>query len=543
MHGAGAVCMIRETERAGKRRALLSSGQGAPGAAPDTLSLNAAGDMMTIRKSLIVSHIVVCILPFLMTFFVLASAFGGLYLYAASGNHVIAESGFQFNVMTQILRTAVFHSLRHHESLSRYAWVMEITDPVATYVAVEREGTLLYSYGNEKRGREDLDILRKEGVLDRLDGRDGKAIYSVTEEPDYRFAEKEIIGDRPCYLYIMAHHPAARTDGAIEKAVRAVIRFILAVLFAFILGTSYFLSRFIIGRILMPLKELERGAEEVRKGNLAVQLDYDRNDEFTPAIETFNVMAWRLKQSLEEKEGDEERRKELIASISHDIRTPLTSIKAYVEGLLDHVASTPAMQERYLQVIRRKADVLERLVEQLLLLTKMDIGEKALPTESLDLSRVVSQFVEENRLNWGRNGADFHIEAKEAVKVEGNLLLLERVVENLVSNSIRYKTEERVHIDIEVKKRGGLALLTLSDDGPGVPEEALGRLKEAFFRTDKARSRTDKGSGLGLSIVARAVHLMKGRVSFSSREPHGLKVDIVLPLEDIHEKTDTDCGR
>lgn len=83
--------------------------------------------------------------------FVLASAFGGLYLYAASGNHVIAESGFQFNVMTQILRTAVFHSLRHHESLSRYAWVMEITDPVATYVAVEREGTLLYSYGNEKK--------------------------------------------------------------------------------------------------------------------------------------------------------------------------------------------------------------------------------------------------------------------------------------------------------------------------------------------------------------------------------------------------------
>ena len=88
--------------------------------------------------------------------------------------------------------------------------------------------------------------------------------------------------------------------------------------------------------------------------------------------------------------------------------------------------------------------------------------------------------------------------------MEGNLLLLERVVENLVSNSIRYKTEERVHIDIEVKKKDGRAFLSLSDDGPGVPEEALGRLKEAFFRTDKARSRTDKGSGLGLSIVARA---------------------------------------
>ncbi|WP_307972698.1 HAMP domain-containing sensor histidine kinase [uncultured Dialister sp.] len=498
---------------------------------------------MTIRKSLILSHIAVCILPFLMTFFVLASAFGGLLLYAASGNHVMAESGFQFNVISQVIRATLFHGLRHREPLERYGWVMEITDPLSTYVALEKDGTTLYRYGNEKEGRQGIENLKAEGLPAKLDGREGNSSYSVTDGDDYRFMEKTIIHDETYHLYIMAHHPKFRNDGAIEKAARAVTRFILVVLGMFIVATSYFLSRFIIRRILAPLKELERGAEEVRKGNLAVQLGYDRNDEFTPAIETFNVMAWRLKQSLEEKEQDEERRKELIASISHDIRTPLTSIKAYVEGLLDHVASTPAMQERYLQVIRRKADVLERLVEQLLLLTKMDIGEKALPTESLDLSRVVSQFVEENRLNWGRNGADFHIEAKEAVKVEGNLLLLERVVENLVSNSIRYKTEERVHIDIEVKKRGGLAILTLSDDGPGVPEEALGRLKEAFFRTDKARSRTDKGSGLGLSIVARAVHLMKGRVTFSSRKPHGLKVDIVLPLEDIHEKTDTDCGR
>lgn len=498
---------------------------------------------MTIRKSLILSHIVVCILPFLMTFFVLASAFAGLLLYAASGNHVIAESGFQFNVMTQILRTTVFHSLRHREPLERYGWVMEITDPVSTYVALEKDGTTLYSYGNEKEGQKGVEDLKAEGLPAKLDGREGNSSYSVTDGDVYRFVEKDIIHDKTYHLYITAHHPKFRNDGAIEKAVRGVTRFILVMLCIFIVATSYFLSRFIIRRILAPLKELERGAEEVRKGNLSVHLDYERNDEFSPAIETFNVMAWRLKRSLEEKKEDEQKRKELIASISHDIRTPLTSIKAYVEGLLDHVASTPAMQERYLQVIRRKADVLERLVEQLLLLTKMDIGEKALPTESLDLSRLVDQFVEENRLNWGKNGADFTIDAKEPVKVEGNLLLLERVVENLVSNSIRYKTEDRVHITVRVSKAEGKALLSLSDDGPGVPKEALSRLQEAFFRTDKARSRTDKGSGLGLSIVERAVHLMKGTLTFSNQAPHGLKVDITLPLEDTNGKTHTDCGR
>lgn len=187
--------------------------------------------------------------------------------------------------------------------------------------------------------------------------------------------------------------------------------------------------------------------------------------------------------------------------------------------------------------------MLERLVEQLLLLTKMDIGEKALPTESMVLGEAVKQFVEENRLNWGKNGADFTIKAEEGVKVEGNLLLLERVVENLISNSIRYKTEERVHVDIRVKKAGDKALLSIADDGPGVPKEALGRLQEAFFRTDKARSRTDKGSGLGLSIVERAVQLMKGTLTFSNQAPHGLKVDITLPLEDTNGKTHTDSGR
>ena len=100
----------------------------------------------------------------------------------------------------------------------------------------------------------------------------------------------------------------------------------------------------------------------------------------------FNLMSEKLKESLEEREKDEEKRKELIASISHDIRTPLTSIRAYVEGLLDNVADTPERRKKYLLVIQKKADVLERMIEQLMLLTKMDVGEKVLPQESINLS-------------------------------------------------------------------------------------------------------------------------------------------------------------
>lgn len=485
---------------------------------------------MNIRKSLILSHIVVCILPLLMTLFVLVSAFAGLLLYSASGNHVMAESSFQFNVISNVIsnviRTALFHGIRHKEGVERYSWVMEITDPIQTYVTVEKNGSPIYSYGNEKY-QTDIEALRKNGITEGVDSREGSSTYSMTDGDRYYYLDKEVI----------------RSDAAIEKAVRGGSRFILLSLVVFIVLTSYFLARFIVGRILSPLGELERGADEIRKGNLSVYLRHTRHDEFTPAIEAFNMMAWRLKRSLEEREEEEEKRKELIASISHDIRTPLTSIKAYVEGLEDHVASTPAMQERYLKVIHRKADVLDRMIEQLFLLTKMDIGEKALPLESLDLGKTVEQFIEENRLNWNKNGADFTITADKDIRVRGSPLLLERILENLVSNSIKYKTENQVHMDISVEAEGEKAKLRISDDGPGVPEKALGRLKEAFFRTDKARSRTENGSGLGLAIVERAARLMGGTVDFQNRKPHGLTVVFTLPLEDKNGKTNTDSGR
>lgn len=162
----------------------------------------------------------------------------------------------------------------------------------------------------------------------------------------------------------------------------------------------------------------------------------------------------------------------------------------------------------------------------------MDLGEKALPLVPIDLSKLVTDFVKENRLLWEKQGADFHIESKGAHRMAGNALLLERIMENLITNSIRYKKEERVKIDIRVESSGDCVLLTVEDNGSGVSEEALSRLTEAFYRTDLARSHTDKGSGLGLAIVKRAVILMHGTLSMDNRTPHGLLVQISFPKEE-----------
>lgn len=485
---------------------------------------------MTVKRSLILSHIAVCILPFLMTIFVIISSFCGLYMYAKSGNHVMAESDFQFNVASNVIRTAVFHNLRHGDPPDDDHWVMDIMDPVQTYVVLYQDGAPIYRYGNDGMQAE-VDDLRQKRVQEELDLSENGGTYSRTRLGHYNFLERNVIQGHTYHLYVMAHKPTARSDAAIEKAFRNSNRFIVISLILFILLVSYLLARFITGRILKPLKELKRGAEAVQEGNLMVRLKHQGNDEFTPALDAFNLMTRKLQESLQQKEQDEERRKELIASISHDIRTPLTSIKAYVEGLLDHVANTPEKQERYLLVIQKKADVLERLIEQLLLLTKMDLGEKALPLEPLQLEQLTKEFIEENCLAWEKKGAHFHMHLAEDVPIAGSPLLLERIIENLVTNSIKYKTEDMVEIAVSVEKDGNEAILTIADDGQGVPEEELSRLQEAFYRTDKARSRTDNGSGLGLAIVRRATALMKGEVEIRNAKPHGLVVEVRLPLQ------------
>ena len=445
---------------------------------------------MTIKKSLILSHVSMCILPFLMTFFVLLSSFLGLYLYAKSGNHVMAESDFQFQVMSQAVRTSIFHNIRHDRDPHEDRWVLDVMDPIDSYVVLYRDEAILLQYGNDAMQRL-VDDLKQKKVQQELDDGGINGTYSRTRMGQYSFMERSVVGGHVYHLYMLSHKPVNRSDAAIEQAFHASNRFIVVMLIVFIVLASYGLSRFIVRRILAPLHELERGAQAVQQGNLSVRLTHHGQDEFTPAISAFNLMTDKLSDLLRAREADEAKRKELIASISHDIRTPLTSIRAYVEGLLDHVADTPEKEERYLRVIEKKSEVLERLIEQLLLLTKMDLGERVLPQKRIDLSRLTQDFIDENRFFWEKQGADFRIESKGAHRMVGNTLLLERILENLITNSIRYKKEETVRIAVTVETVAHEIHLSIADDGVGVPEEWLARLTEAFYRTDLARSHTD----------------------------------------------------
>ena len=199
------------------------------------------------------------------------------------------------------------------------------------------------------------------------------------------------------------------------------------------------------------------------------------------------------------------------------------------------MANTPEKRRHYISVIEKKADDMSRMIDQLFLFSKMDLGEQALPMTRLNATELVYELIRENEGLW-KEKATIAIDADEDVFIQGNPELWNRIMTNLITNSIKYKTSDIVSLSISIKKTQKDAVITVCDDGPGVAPEALSKLAEPFYRTDKARSHTGNGSGLGLSIVARGVALMKGQVHFTLAKPSGLCVNITMPLEEYcHE--------
>lgn len=476
---------------------------------------------MTIKHKLIISHVVVFIVPVMMTALVIIICGLGLLSFAKNGNHIYVESAWEFQHACEAVHKIIFN-----KNSSVGYWLIGLLAPEQNYIRVLEEDKVIYSYGNES-----LQSIGKNLLEDSdLNLGDKEFTYTNTLENDFVYFERQIFNGKNYSLYFVSERSIHDEDKALESALQSTVYFVVGSLIIFVLATSWLLSRFILKNILLPLKKLQVGAEKIRVGNLEVELQHPSDDEIKPVMETFNLMAQKLSESLKESKLQEENRKELVASISHDLRTPLTTIKAYVEGLIDNVADTPDKKLHYLQVIKKKADELNNLIEQLFLFSKMSLGEKAVPFELIDLKSMLEFFVSENLYVWQKSQAEVTIEIESNAKIIGSFLLLERILSNIIGNSIKYRSDDTFACKINLKVEKKIAILSVSDNGIGVPHDSLKKLTEPFYRTDKARSHTENGTGLGLAIASKAVEMMNGSITFENLTPHGLKVVIELPI-------------
>ena len=292
-----------------------------------------------------------------------------------------------------------------------------------------------------------------------------------------------------------------------------------------------FLTQRMTKRIVKPLDPLNEGVRQIQDNNFAYRIDYQNDDEFRPVCEAFNKMAAKLEASTAQQQRDERSRRELIAGISHDLRTPLTSIKGYIEGLDTGVASTPEMREKYLAIIRNKTADMEHIIEQLFLFSKLDMDEFPIAMRCVDISRVICDMIEDSVGEYTYRGLSVQLgEIPENIHVNADVLMLRNVIINILENSVKYKTTERGQMEISAAVINNSVLLRFADNGPGVDADMLPKLFDVFYRTDPSRSKL--GSGLGLAISVKIIERMGGSIHAELPPTGGLAVVIRLPLQE-----------
>ena len=311
--------------------------------------------------------------------------------------------------------------------------------------------------------------------------------------------------------------------------------FVFFTLFVVVIsGINNLLTLRLMNSIVRPLKALCEGGRQLHDLNLTYRISYRNNDEFRPACDAFDEMAAKLEASAAERQKNEANRRELIAGISHDLRTPLTSIKGYLEGLETGVASTPAMRDKYLAIIKNKAADMEHIIEQLFLFSKLDMDDFPLTLRPVAITPVLRDIMEEITGEYVMRGLDINLmEMPPDITVSVDTLYIRNVIINILENSVIHKTKERGRMEIsaawsDMSVRDTI-VLRFADDGPGVTPDSLDKLFDAHFRTDPSRNK--KGSGLGLAISSKIIERMGGTCRAELQETGGLVIVICLPAE------------
>ncbi len=287
--------------------------------------------------------------------------------------------------------------------------------------------------------------------------------------------------------------------------------------------TNLYLTRSLFRHIARPLDTLTAGVARIRDGDLDTPIAYTDTDEFKAACDAVDEMAARLKASLEQQQAAQQQKQELIAGMSHDLKSPLTAIRAYTEGLLEGVAQDEAARQRYLQTIYAKEADMETLVNRLFAFAKMDVSAYPVRSEPLALRPALEAVAAE------QDGVTVTVDVPD-MTVQADRELLRRIAVNLLDNSRKYGGREDVHVRITAEKNGDTAAIVFADNGTGVPQEQLPRLFDVLYRGDAARTAPGNGSGIGLAVVKKSCDEMHGSVRAENGESGGLRVIVTLPL-------------
>jgi len=284
--------------------------------------------------------------------------------------------------------------------------------------------------------------------------------------------------------------------------------------------------------IVNPLKKLENCAKQISSGNLDFHLQSRSNNEIGRVMHSYEKMRYELKKSIDNQLEMEENRKQLLSNITHDLKTPITSIKGYVQGIRDGVANDPKKLSKYLDVIYTKSSDMDAMIDDLFFFSKLDLRKETFNMDYVDIEHFYLSFMEELHLELDNKGVELVSECLTAkgLKVFMDSQKIKRVMLNIVSNSLKFMDKQHKLFNIVFAEQNEYLTVKIKDNGIGIEQNDLEKIFDRFFRTDPSRDKNTGGSGLGLSIARQIIEQHNGTIQANSKKEEWTEISFNIPL-------------
>lgn len=482
---------------------------------------------MKFKTRLQITLITIILLPLLLT--VLAYCFIGAILVNYQQGHSIQE--WDYSLMTE--------SFESSANVAEVAYDEILSQAKADITKLE-DITYLQDF-NEKISKKSASLLVRKNAELYYTGNQELAKKLFHKLPDYDEAPDKDSGYYfKSYNKYVKQYDFVFQDGALgsvfvvtkmntlisrELLVDMFIAILLILIFTGIMLTLWFRKS-----VFLPLDKLDVAMAKIKEGNFDYMLEMDLEGEIGDLYRNYEDMRLRLKETTEENKEHVQQNKELISNISHDLKTPITAIKGYVEGIMDGVADTPEKMDKYIRTIYNKAMDMDKLINELTIYSGIDNNRIPYNFHRINVADYFGDCVEEVGLDLESKNIELNYMdlAPADTIIIADPEQMKKVINNIISNSVKYMDKSKGQIDIRILDETEAVRIEIEDNGKGIAQKDLPKIFERFYRTDASRNSAQGGSGIGLSIVKKIIEDHGGYIWATSKEGEGTCIHFVI---------------
>lgn len=488
---------------------------------------------MKLKNRLVVAFLTVTVIPVVLSV-VMVCVFSRFQLLAIEKAYDVSGTTLEsFSNTTEILANLTkksLHKLKETaetspEKMEDATYLEKVNEGLKekkTYLLVRKGQTIIYMGTNSEESEEVIAQLPEYGKAS-----------AESENGLYLGGDLQVLIKQVDFTFDDGEEGSAFTVTDVSNVIPEVENFLVDMLVGVIIVlmlTAFLLVFWIYRSVMRPLSKMQVAANNIKEGNLDFELQPEADDELGRLCADLEDMRKRLKDNAEEKLEFDRENKELISNISHDLKTPVTAIKGYAEGIMDGVADTPEKMDRYIRTIYNKANEMDTLINELTFYSKIDTNRIPYNFSILSVNEYFNDCAEDLLLELEAKNVEFGYfnYVDKSVNVIADAEQIKRVVHNIINNSLKYMDKPKAKINLRVKDVGDFIQVELEDNGKGIAAKDLPNIFDRFYRTDASRNSSKGGSGIGLSIVKKIIEEHGGKIWATSREGTGTTMYFVL---------------